>query len=59
MRTYRCFFRNERGRIGLVELIEAFSDDEATSKCVELLKSKLGYHGIELWDLDRLVHSHP
>ncbi len=59
MALYRCFFKNERGSVAGIEEIEAESDDHAKAQSLDLLKAKDGFHGIELWLVERLIHRHP
>lgn len=58
MPTYRCFLKNDKGRIAGVEEIDAACDDEAKRQCLACLAAKPDFSGIELWELDRLVYRH-
>jgi hypothetical protein len=52
MGEYRLYCLNDRGRLGLAELIPADSDEEAVSKAREL---KANAQKCEVWCENRLV----
>jgi hypothetical protein len=61
MPTYRCYFIRDQ-RIADVEVVEADGDAPATNRALELMQRRNAerrrrYSGIELWDLDRLIHA--
>ncbi|MEJ0069589.1 MAG: hypothetical protein WDO24_13615 [Pseudomonadota bacterium] len=63
MPTYRCYFLDSRRSIVEVEVIQCADDAEAGRQAIALFHARRGdppvYHGIEVWDLARLVHSYP
>ena len=60
MPTYRCYFIRDQ-RIADVEIVEADGDAPATNRALELMQRRNAerrrYSGVELWDLDRLIHT--
>jgi hypothetical protein len=55
MRSYRCYFLDERDMISLAEIIEADSDADALRQAAERLAKKPNAMAVEVWDLARLV----
>jgi hypothetical protein len=55
MRSYRCYFLDERDMISLAEIIEAASDDDALREAAARLAGKPAATAVEIWDLTRLV----
>jgi hypothetical protein len=59
MPNYRCYLKNDKGRIAGVEEIEAACDEQAKGQCLACLEARSDFSGVELWERDRLVHRHP
>jgi transposase len=63
MATYRCYFLDSRRAIVAVEVIQCADDAEAQRHATAMFQARRGdppiYHGIEVWDRARLVHSYP
>jgi hypothetical protein len=55
MRSYRCYFLDERDMISLAEIIEADSDEDALRQAAARLAKKPAATAVEVWDLARLV----
>ena len=55
MRSYRCYYLDERDMIFLAEIIEADSDEDALRQAAVLLAKKPKTSAVEVWDLARLV----
>jgi hypothetical protein len=55
MRSYRCYYLDERDMIFLAEIIEAASDEDALRQAAALLAKKPKATAVEIWDLARLV----
>jgi hypothetical protein len=55
MRSYRCYFLDDRDMISLAEIIEAVSDADALKIAAERLAKQPAALAVEIWHLTRLV----
>ena len=56
MRSYRCYFLNDRDQIQASEIIEAQALREAIDRALAMLKARPQHHAVEIWEGARRVY---
>jgi hypothetical protein len=57
MHSYRCYVLDGHNRVAAIKMIECASDVEAGQRADALLVQMPRFHGVEVWERERRVHT--
>ncbi len=57
LRTYRCYLLDEQLHIASAQVVVCSDDEAAKLRAREILADRPAFRGVELWEMDRRVHS--